>query len=122
MDASSPINLVFVTFGSERRLDPETELILYRIAIELVTNALKHAQARTITVQLLFHATYLSLMVEDDGVGSVAREQISAGIGIRNVRSRANYLGAELLVDSGQSGTTLTLMVPLGQQVMSYGK
>ncbi|QDK81578.1 hypothetical protein EXU85_24390 [Spirosoma sp. KCTC 42546] len=122
LDATSPTRFLFVTFGAVRRLEPETELMIYRIAIELVTNALKHAQASTITVQLLFHPTFLSLMVEDNGIGSGATVTPSDGLGLRTIRSRANYLEAALLVDTNQNGTTITLTVPTEQQTVTYGK
>ncbi|QIP12688.1 hypothetical protein G8759_08650 [Spirosoma aureum] len=122
LDGSSPTRFLFVTFGEECRLDPENELIIYRIAIELVTNALKHAQASAITVQLLFHPKYLSLMIEDNGRGNRTKENQLDGLGLRNVRSRANYLNAELLVDAGINGTTITLTVPNGQPAENYAK
>jgi ligand-binding sensor domain-containing protein/signal transduction histidine kinase len=112
-EASSAINFLFISFGQERRLDNETELTIYRIAVELINNAIKHAKARQITVQLIFYPQYVSLLVEDDGRGysSVAGPE-QMGIGLRNIRSRVTYLQAKLIVDSGEGGTTITLEVP----------
>ncbi|MFD2573550.1 two-component regulator propeller domain-containing protein [Spirosoma soli] len=121
LEVSDHTKFLFVTFGQERRLEAEAELVIYRIAIELINNALKHAKARTITIQLLFHPEMVSLMVEDDGLGSAAKASIEAGIGLRNVRSRANYLGADLMVDAGHKGTTITLTVPIAQRASTYG-
>jgi len=113
VEAGSEIQFLFITFGDERRLDHETELTIYRIAVELISNAIKHAQARTITVQLIFYPQHVSLLVEDDGQGyAVAARNGQAGIGLRNIHSRAAYLQSKLVVDSGEAGTTITLDVP----------
>ncbi|WP_425290773.1 two-component regulator propeller domain-containing protein [Spirosoma linguale] len=108
--SSTPVFL-FVTFGQQRRLDLETELIVYRIAVELINNALKHARARHITVQLIFHPEQVCLLVEDDGLGYLASHRPAAGAGLRNIRSRAAYLKGDLVVDSNPRGTMVTLTI-----------
>lgn len=111
-EASGNAHFLFVTYGEQRRLELETELIIYRIAVELINNTLKHARAQNITVQLIFRPEQLSLMVEDDGLGYPPPPQLPAGAGLRNIRSRASYLNADFVVDSGPKGTTVTLTVP----------
>ncbi|GAA4460428.1 hypothetical protein GCM10023189_35510 [Nibrella saemangeumensis] len=111
--ASSGLNCMFITYGQEHPLDQETELTIYRIALELINNAIKHAKAGQVTVQLIFYAHQLTLLVEDDGRGySLTEQQEPIGIGLRNIRSRVAYLNAKLLIDSGQRGTTITVDVP----------
>ncbi|GAB3543159.1 ligand-binding sensor domain-containing protein [Spirosoma fluminis] len=112
-EINSDIHFLFIPFGEERRLDDETELTIYRIAIELINNAIKHAKACQITIQLIFYPQYVSLLIEDDGRGySIETQNERAGIGLRNIRSRVAYLGSKLIVDSGEGGTTITLEVP----------
>lgn len=112
-EAGSDLRFLFITYGLERRLDNETELTIYRIAVELINNAMKHAKARQITIQLIFYPYHVSLLVEDDGRGyPVSAQHQQAGIGLRNIRSRVAYLRSKLLVDSGEAGTTVTLEVP----------
>ncbi|QHV97460.1 two-component regulator propeller domain-containing protein [Spirosoma endbachense] len=113
-ETGSGLHFLFITHGQERRFDNETELTIYRIAIELINNAVKHAKAKQITIQLIFYPQQVSLLVEDDGRGYPINEGISqSGIGLRNIRSRVAYLQSKLLVDSGERGTTITLEVPL---------
>ncbi len=113
-EAGSAIHFLFITHGQQRRFNTDTELTIYRIAIELINNAMKHAKARSITIQLIFYPDYVSLLVEDDGRGyAVEKPTNPVGIGLRNIRSRVTWLKSTLLVDSGKRGTTITLDVPL---------
>jgi signal transduction histidine kinase len=105
-------------FVSQRntRLEPGTELSLYRITQELLNNALKYAEAKTIAVQLIRHATTVVLMVEDDGVGfdSAALKKNMEGIGFKNVMSRVESLGGTFSLESAiGEGVLATVEVPL---------
>ncbi len=93
----------FAIVGEERRLPPNDELNLFRIAQEALTNVRKHAQADTVAVELAFNSTSLRLSVADDGIGGVDSTGSSgqnAGLGLVGMRERANLLGGELHVES----------------------
>ncbi|RZU18200.1 sensor histidine kinase [Streptomyces sp. BK239] len=92
-------------------LDQQTELVLYRVAQEALTNAARHAEAGQVEVSLHRTDGAVVLAVADDGRGTgVARE----GAGIRGMRERALLIGATLDVTSQpQAGTTVRLTVPL---------
>ncbi|GAA3901686.1 HAMP domain-containing sensor histidine kinase [Streptomyces lacrimifluminis] len=92
-------------------LDQQTELVLYRVAQEALTNAARHAEAGQVEVSLHHAGEAVVLAVVDDGRGTgVARE----GAGIRGMRERALLIGATLDVTSPpQAGTTVRLTVPL---------
>ncbi len=79
---------------------------LYRIAQEAVTNARKHAQAKTIRMTLSILADVVSLEVADDGVGIEVTTQGADGLGLRNMRHRAQMIGAELTVGPRAGGGT----------------
>lgn len=84
---------------------------LYRIAQELLHNAIQHAAARNITLQLLDHADSLVLMVEDDGVGSAPITRSKGGL--QHIRERVNSLGGTFLWDSlPGKGTSATVEIP----------
>ncbi|MFD5813058.1 HAMP domain-containing sensor histidine kinase [Streptomyces sp. NPDC059618] len=91
--------------------DPQTELVLYRVAQEALTNAARHAEADQVEVSLRRTGEAVVLAVVDDGRGTgVARE----GAGIRGMRERALLIGATLDVTSQpQTGTRVELTVPL---------
>jgi two-component system NarL family sensor kinase len=101
LQQSGELKIHFQSFGMEERLPQETEVVLFRIAQELLNNVVRHAQASNALVQLLRDKDRLSLTVEDDGKGfdATALSQVQ-GIGWVNIRSRVNYLGGELDVRS----------------------
>jgi signal transduction histidine kinase len=103
------LQVQFQVHGLEERLDQRTEVVVFRIAQELLTNVIRHAQACSVIVQLMRHDNLLQLVVEDDGRGfkpSAAR----AGVGLRSIQSRASYLNAQLDIQSEPGeGTSVTL-------------
>ncbi|MGW6056796.1 HAMP domain-containing sensor histidine kinase [Streptomyces sp. NPDC055189] len=92
-------------------LDQQSELVLYRVAQEALTNAARHAEAEHVEVSLEHMDEAVVLSVVDDGRGTgVARE----GAGIRGMRERALLSGATLdVISQQQAGTTVRLTVPL---------
>ena len=99
------------------RLEPIVENALYRVIQEVVQNIVKHSQATEMNLQLIRHADELTLLVEDNGVGfDPAALGPDAGIGLRNIASRVEYLGGVLELDSRPGhGTTITATVPLAR-------
>jgi chemotaxis methyl-accepting protein methylase/signal transduction histidine kinase len=80
---------------------------LYRIAQEAVTNALKHAQARTITIGVSGDSGRLRLSVADDGVGIQSTTPSQNGLGLRIMRFRATSIGGQLTVEPVATGGTI---------------
>ncbi|RME47106.1 MAG: GAF domain-containing protein [Chloroflexi bacterium] len=106
----------FSLTGEERRLPPDDELNLYRIAQEALTNVRKHAQAHTVSVELAFNTNGLCLSVTDDGIGGVnaiSNSRRNAGLGLVGMRERAHLLGGELHIESPPNGgTKVAVTVP----------
>ncbi|MEU8652328.1 sensor histidine kinase [Streptomyces sp. NPDC048737] len=95
-------------------LDPQTELVLYRVAQESLTNAARHAGAGRVEVSLSHADGSLLLTVADDGRGTgIAHE----GAGIRGMRERALLVGATLDIVSQPAGTRVRLTVPVRKKV-----
>jgi two-component system, NarL family, sensor histidine kinase UhpB len=94
-------------------LSPDVELVIYRIAQESLTNALRHSGARSVTVSLQADAETLTLRVADDGQGMPAR--LPAGTaGIAGMRERAMLVNGRLSIESRPNeGTEVRLTVPL---------
>src|SRR5690606_33737371 len=106
------IQLVCQIFHYNNELTQEKELILYRIMQELVTNAIRHAKASTIFVQLLKSEDKVTLTVEDNGIGfdKTLLVKNRAGNGLTNILSRIEYIQSELDVHSQiGNGTTFTI-------------
>lgn len=81
-------------FGMHQRLPPHTETAVFRIAQEAVNNAIKHARAHAITVDLSQEDGRLHLVVADDGIG-FDPAQAGQGNGLGHIRARAELLGGD---------------------------
>jgi len=101
------------------RLAPALEIVLYRIAQEAVTNALKYARARQISIALRENASAIVLEVTDDGQGfdqsAVGHEgRPGAGLGLFGMQERASLLGGTLTIHSRPGvGTRVRAELPL---------
>ncbi len=100
--------------GSPRELASDTEQELVRIAREAVTNAVRHAKARRINVEVEYSPTQLVLRVLDDGCGFVDGEIVGAPehFGIVSMRERAKTIGAAFNLETGVGrGTAIEVIV-----------
>jgi signal transduction histidine kinase/ligand-binding sensor domain-containing protein len=99
------------------RLPAALELQLYRIVQESLSNALRHAEATTITVKVEFGDHHVAIAVEDNGHGFDPARLAQRGegaLGLSSIRERARSITADLSVDSAPGrGTTIRLRVPL---------
>jgi PAS domain S-box-containing protein len=100
------------------RLPPEVELQLFRILQEAVNNIEKHAQAKSVKVQMRFQEAAVILQIQDDGQGFddkrvTASGKRHQGLGLTNMRERALTLGGTLDIKSLPGrGTTISVRVP----------
>ncbi|MEU6716735.1 sensor histidine kinase [Nonomuraea sp. NPDC046802] len=104
--AAVPVELTGVP---GRRLSPRIEETAYFLVSEAVTNAVKHARAERIAVELRDTGDRLRLTVRDDGVGGAD----PSGGGLRGLSHRAAAVGGELRVESlAGAGTRVTALLP----------
>jgi signal transduction histidine kinase len=98
------------------QLPEELAIHLFRIAQELLNNALKYARASQITLQISAADERINLSVEDDGIGFDATGSY-AGQGMKNIRMRADCLRGETTWQSAPGqGTHFLLHAPLGSE------
>ncbi|MFC4232493.1 PAS domain S-box protein [Parasediminibacterium paludis] len=91
----------------------EFQLNLYRILQEQLNNILKYAKASTISVQGMIEDNKLCLSIIDDGIGFNSK-LVSTGIGLSNMKRRAELFGGELIIESELGkGCKLTVEIPL---------
>ncbi len=98
------------------RLDKAIEIGVYRIAQEALNNAIKHAKADEIDVDLRLSDSRLLLVVSDNGQGltNAATKGILNGHGLHNMRERARLLnGVFRLASEPNEGTRVTVTIPL---------
>jgi two-component system, NarL family, sensor histidine kinase DevS len=96
------------------RLPEEVETALYRIVQESLTNVVKHAKARNVSVLLALKDGAVKAMIEDDGGGFDPAERTGEGFGLVGMRERLALLGGRLEIESSDgAGTTVAAEVPL---------
>jgi signal transduction histidine kinase len=107
MSAGQGITIRAQAGGKSRRLAPMIENNLLRIGQEAVSNALKHAQARAIDLEITFEATRVRLVVRDDGRGfDPAAERADGHFGLRGMKERVEQMHGELNIRRGENGGT----------------
>ncbi|HWB93719.1 MAG TPA: sensor histidine kinase [Puia sp.] len=111
IDHSGQLSVRLQTYGLERRMEQDTEIVLYRIIQELLTNVIKHAEAKEVLIQLVREADKISLTVEDDGKGFDIHSALEKkGAGLQNIQARAGYLDGILDIrTSPGEGTSVTI-------------
>jgi len=114
--ADHPLPTCGVTVEGERRtLTPIIREETYRIALELLRNAFRHANARRIEAEIRYDEDMLRLRIRDDGRGMDLKKSTSGHWGLSGVRERAERIGAKLdLWSEAGAGTEFQLTVPAG--------
>lgn len=109
--AAKLLNVKMEVHGMDIRLNPTTEIMLFRIMQELLNNIIKHAQATEAIIQFVREENRLSVIVEDNGKGFNALEVEKTGhAGIATIQSRVAYLNGKLTIDSRQDVGTTVMM------------
>jgi signal transduction histidine kinase len=117
--STSPgLQIEFTTAGPVRRLPPDMELAAYRIVQEALSNAVQHAEARQVWIEVRFEEQHLALSVRDDGRGfqppdlpdALARQ---GHFGLMGIQERALLYGGQLTIRSAPGeGTEVTVRLP----------
>ena len=93
-------------------LNPESQVMLFRIIQEALHNSIKHSEADMITVAITLSEN-IQVTIQDDGGGFPVQENVAPGIGLLNMKHRANLLGGIIRWDSSASGTIVTIIIPI---------
>lgn len=110
------INYLF--FGLQRRLDSTVEVALFRIIQEMVTNIRKHARAKNAVVKIELLRKKINIYVKDDGIGFdpdlVMSDKDGEGYGLIGMRERIQLLRGEMnIVSAPGQGAAISVSVPL---------
>lgn len=101
ISASRSLTVNTEFYGLELRMEATTEVTVYRIVQELINNAVKHAEASGILVQVMRQNQSLNITVEDNGKGfdATAWQEMNTA-GLQNIRSRVDYLQGRIDIKS----------------------
>jgi signal transduction histidine kinase len=98
----------------ESRLPAEIETTLYRIIQEALTNVVKHAEAKSVSVLLVRGESSVTAVIEDDGRGFDPTNTREDGLGLLGMRERVELHDGQLKIEaSPEAGTTLVVEMPL---------
>jgi len=92
--------------------EPDVGLNILRILQEALANILKHAKAQRVVVDITFEPDRLKIRIADDGCGFVETARIQ-GRGVSNMRNRAKKIGGKFSINPLQTGTEVSLEIPL---------
>jgi PAS domain S-box-containing protein len=125
IDKTSLTPVSFESLGNVSYIDQSQKINFYRIAQEAINNAIKHAQASSISVQLNEEEDKVQLTIEDDGRGfekSKSYDQ-SQHHGLVNMRERAEIMGGKLTIESDtERGTLIIVEAPVNNANLVYAK
>lgn len=107
------IHTAFINYSNT--LEQQKELLVYRIIQELINNAIKHANASEIIIQISEHQQILNLLVEDNGRGfDIKKLETNKSAGFHNIESRIQFLKGSMNLHSEVNvGTSIELQIPL---------
>jgi two-component system sensor histidine kinase DegS len=112
----------FTVMGRETRLPSHSEVTLFRVIQELLTNVRTHAHATHVQVTLDFQDNLVAAIVEDDGSGFDVAEaqsptQMRKGLGLPTIQERAEMLGGRVQIESRIGrGTKVRIEIPTVQE------
>jgi len=115
MEQTSNIKIIFNSKGNERRLDPQSEMSLYRISQEALNNVTQHANAEHAWVDLEFSDNHLFLQIRDDGCGFIVPDNSAefpkrGHFGLLGLKERSDLIKADFRIKSSLgAGTTISI-------------
>lgn len=113
IEGSSNLSINLFLNLDENRLKTDYEIGIYRIVQEIISNTIRHAKAKKLDIHLTSTEDSITLITEDDGVG-FDRTQITEGLGMSNIRNRAQKLGGTAEFDSVPGrGLAVVIEIPV---------
>lgn len=103
------LTIQFEAFDISENIPFQTQLALYRITQESISNVIKYAQASNVIVQISQHNNLINLTIEDDGVG-FDTYKIHYGMGLKNIENRIKLVeGSFEIISEVGEGTTINI-------------
>jgi len=122
-DRNKSMEVILQVMGFKKRLEPEVEIVLYRLMQEALNNIQKHSRADKIHIMVTFSYPEVILTIKDNGVGFPVKRyldspsQRGAGIGLLGMRERVDSVGGalEIRAKTGK-GTIIRARIPVAKR------
>lgn len=109
LTALVPAQIVFTGNLKQFRFDTQKEVIIYRVACELINNGMKHSRASLIKLDIIHDKNMLTLRYHDNGCGYDTSAE-NQGMGLSNISSRISSIKGEMSIESSsETGTHVTI-------------
>lgn len=107
---------IYIDDNSLVNVGMDTYIALLRIIQEAITNIIKHAKAKNVSILIYEEAGNLILTISDDGIGLGEKKSPikKSSLGLESIRRRVEYLNGETSVNSNTEGTEITVTIPIG--------
>jgi signal transduction histidine kinase len=113
IDVELRVDLAGINGPGQTQLDSELATTVYRLVQESLTNAVKHANAERVSVEILETGSDLSVTVRDDGSGFGREDRKDGGFGLIGMDERVSLVGGRLEINSALGrGTTVRARLP----------
>ncbi len=117
INTSSKLKFIYQHNIENQRFYEEIEMGVYRTLQELIKNIIKHSKATTAYLEITKKDDTMLILIEDNGIG-IDKQSIvspkSGGIGLKNMRSRIEYLGGQFIIDDKlEKGTRININISL---------
>lgn len=115
VSSANKTSIEVVDFGLDSRLENSIEIAVFRIIQELITNIIKHANAKNATINISNFKEALNIIIEDDGKGfDYNKVELKNGMGLNSIKTRIKHLNGTFNVDSSLgNGTSIIINIPL---------
>ncbi|WP_155810472.1 sensor histidine kinase [Polaribacter sp. Hel_I_88] len=109
------IKIEVIHFGLNERLENSLEITVFRIIQELITNIIKHADAKNATINISLYDKNLNIIIEDDGKGfDINKVDLKNGMGINSIKTRVKHLNGTFSIDATLGkGSSIILDIPV---------
>ncbi|WP_395052556.1 sensor histidine kinase [Flavobacterium sp.] len=106
-------NVKFENATQSLQLSYQTKTVLLRITQEFIQNSIKHSHCKNISILLSSTSNSAKLELKDDGKGFEISTTKSNGIGLNNMKKRAEMINGKYQFESNKNGTKLTIEIPI---------
>ena len=115
ISSADKIKIEVIDYGLDQQLDNSLEITVFRIIQELLTNILKHADAKNATINISLYDKNLNIIIEDDGDGFEFNNlSLKKGMGISSIITRIEHLEGSFDVDSTiGKGSSIIINIPI---------
>lgn len=95
-------------------IEKTREVMIYRLVQEITSNIRKHAEAKSVLIQMLGFQDEINVIIEDDGKGfDLDKAKVKGGLGLKSINSRVDFLDGSIHWDTNPGqGTSLTINIP----------